>query len=130
MADFDTRAAYVLAGGILLGAGAFIFKWMPGADALIFAAAPAAALFGHFVLQSWRNGVGRDKLEPLMQYGAIIAFCWILMGWLFARSAWVAQEATLLALALLVPAAIDWLLERTTLKAFEPEPEPEMVYEG
>ena len=127
MAEYDTRALYALAGGLLLGAAAYTFKWMPGSSPLLFAAAPSGALCGYFILQSWRNGSGREKLEPLLHYTSLLAFAWILLGWLFVRSAWLSQEATLLTLAFLLPAASDWLLERTTLKSFVPEPEAEIM---
>ncbi|MCL6089375.1 MAG: hypothetical protein M1530_04415 [Candidatus Marsarchaeota archaeon] len=119
----DTRAAYVLAAGLLLAVLAWQFKWLTGAPVIAFAIAPAAAVCGYHILQSWRKEAGREHIEPLLHYAVLVAAAWGLIGWLFARSGWTSQMATLLSAALLLPPAIDWLLERTTLRGSEPEPE-------
>jgi len=116
MTDTDSRMAYSAALGLCLGALAYSMKWVSGANVLAFAAMPAAAIVGHFILESWRNSAGRDKFEPLASYGLVIVFATALFGLFFARAPWVSQFAALLAASLIAPLLVAWVLDRNTIK--------------
>ena len=116
MTDTDSRMAYSTALGLVVGASAYTMHWLTGAPILAFAAMPAAALAGHFIVESWRDAGGRERYEPLVSYSVVVIFAAVLFGWFFARSAWVSQLAALLGASLLVPALLAWILDRNTLK--------------
>jgi hypothetical protein len=118
----EIRSAYVLACGILIGMAAWQAHWLAGAGPIAFAMAPAAAIFGHFILSSWRNEFGAKNIEPIAHYALIVFSIWVI-GWLLSPSQWAFQLSTLLLFSLLAPAALDWLLERTSLHG-KAEPNP------
>jgi len=116
MTETDSRMAYSAAFGLALGVLAYNLHWVSGAGFLAFAAMPAAALVGFYLLESWRDAAGRERIEPLVSFGIIVVFSAAIFGWFFARSSWVSQFSALMGASLLIPILIAWFLDRKTLK--------------
>jgi hypothetical protein len=116
MTETDPRMSYSAVLGLGLGALAYSMHWASGAHPLLFAAPPAAAMAGYFLLDSWRTASGRERYEPLVSYGVVVVFAAVLFGWFFAASALASQLAALLCASLLLPVLVAWVLDRNTLK--------------
>ncbi len=123
MVSILSNFQYTLVGGLVVGWLALGMHMLPGAHLLIYATPMAAAVLGSFVLTTWRQSVGINRLEPLMGYAALVVMAWLVFGLLFAPSQFAGQISNLLAVSLLVPVVIDWLHDRRILKGGEDEPE-------